>query len=95
MVDTGLLDWAGRRRRVMSRTPGPRSAGSPATAGPIAVGEPANLTLVDPAAPRVVDPRELRRAQPQHAVRAAASCRAASSRPSCAAAPTVLDGELA
>jgi dihydroorotase len=54
MVDTGLLDWAGVALR-MSVTP----AGIGRVAGqgrPIAVGEPANLTLVDPSARRVVDP---------------------------------------
>ena len=45
---TGLLDWAGVADR-MSRAARPRSAGSPGTAAPIAVGAPANLTLVDPA----------------------------------------------
>jgi dihydroorotase len=54
MVDTGLLDWAGVAHRM---------AGLPARIGrldghgrPLAVGEPANLTLVDPAARWTVDP---------------------------------------
>jgi dihydroorotase len=54
MVDTGLLDWAGVALR-MSVTP----AGIGRVAGqgrPLAVGEPANVTLVDPGARRVVDP---------------------------------------
>jgi dihydroorotase len=42
----------------MSRTPA-RIAGLTEHGGSLAVGEPANLTLVDPAARRVVDPAEL------------------------------------
>jgi dihydroorotase len=42
----------------MSRTPA-RIAGLDGHGGSLAVGEPANLTLVDPAARRVVDPSEL------------------------------------
>jgi dihydroorotase len=54
MVDSGLLDWAGVAR-VMSVNPA-RIAGLDAEHGrPIAVGEPANLTLVDPATKVVVD----------------------------------------
>ncbi len=46
MVDTGLLDWAGVAQR-MSATPA--RIGRVADQGrPLAVGEPANLTLVDP-----------------------------------------------
>jgi len=55
MVETGLLDWAGVAR-CMSSTP----AGIGRVNGqgrPIAVGEPAHLTLVDPAVRRTVDPR--------------------------------------
>jgi dihydroorotase len=54
MVETGLLDWAGVAHRM---------AALPARIGrldghgrPLAVGEPANLTLVDPAARWTVDP---------------------------------------
>ncbi|CAB5011428.1 unannotated protein [freshwater metagenome] len=48
MVETGLLDWAGVVER-MSATPA--RIGRLATQGrPLAVGEPANLTLVDPLA---------------------------------------------
>jgi dihydroorotase len=54
MVDTGLLDWAGVALR-MSVTPAVigRVSGQ---GRPIAAGEPAHLTLVDPVARRVVDP---------------------------------------
>ena len=52
MVETGLLGWDGVAR-VMSRTPAliGRVAGH---GRPLAVGEPANVTLVDPAARRTV-----------------------------------------
>lgn len=53
MVENGLLDWAGVAR-VMSANPA-RIAGLEGHGRPIAVGEPANLTLVDPAAQVVVD----------------------------------------
>jgi dihydroorotase len=54
MVDTGLLDWAGVALR-MSVTPA--QIGRVEGQGrPLAAGEPAHLTLVDPAARRVVDP---------------------------------------
>ncbi len=53
MVENGLLDWAGVAR-VMSESPA-RIAGLDGHGRPIAVGEPANLTLVDPAAQVVVD----------------------------------------
>lgn len=53
MVEGGLLDWAGVAR-VMSTHPA-RIAGLDGHGRPIAVGEPANLTLVDPAAQVVVD----------------------------------------
>jgi dihydroorotase len=57
MVETGLLDWAGVADR-MSVRPGQigRVAGH---GGAVQPGEPANLTLVDPAAPSVVDPAAL------------------------------------
>jgi dihydroorotase len=61
MVDTGLLDWAGVADR-MSTAPariGRCDGGVTAQGRPLAVGEPANLVLVDPAATRVVDAREL------------------------------------
>ena len=53
MVESGLLDWAGVAR-VMSANPA-RIAGLGGHGRPVAVGEPANLTLVDPAAKVTVD----------------------------------------
>ena len=56
MVDTGRMTWADVAR-VMSATPA--RIGRVADQGrPLAVGEPANLTLVDPAARRTVVPGE-------------------------------------
>jgi dihydroorotase len=54
MVRPGRLDWAGVADR-MSITPA-RIGRRPGHGGPIAVGEPANLVLVDPDARAVVDP---------------------------------------
>jgi dihydroorotase len=48
MVTTGLLDWRGVAR-VMSENPA-RIGGLAGHGRPVAVGEPANLVLVDPAA---------------------------------------------
>ena len=53
MVESGLLDWAGVAR-VMSTAPA-TIAGLEGHGRAIAVGEPANLTLVDPSATYVVD----------------------------------------
>jgi dihydroorotase len=54
MVDTGLLDWAGVADRMSGA---PARIGRVADQGrAIAVGEPAHLTLVDPAAGWVCDP---------------------------------------
>ncbi len=53
MVLPGRLDWAGVAER-MSTAPA-RIARLPGQGRPLAVGEPANLTLVDPAARAVVD----------------------------------------
>jgi dihydroorotase len=53
MVASGLLDWAGVAQ-VMSARPA-RIAGLSGQGRPIAVGEPANLTLVDPSATVTVD----------------------------------------
>jgi dihydroorotase len=54
MVTTGLLDWAGVAERMSAA---PARIGRLADHGrPLAVGEPAHLTLVDPAARRVADP---------------------------------------
>jgi dihydroorotase len=56
MVDTGRFTWADVAR-VLSVTPA-RIGRVPDQGRPIAVGEPANLVLVDPAARRVVVPEE-------------------------------------
>jgi dihydroorotase len=54
MVATGALDWRGVADRLSVR---PAAIGRLAGQGrPLAVGEPANLVLVDPAARTVVDP---------------------------------------
>jgi dihydroorotase len=54
MVDTGLLDWAGVADRMSFR---PAVIGRLACHGrPVAAGEPANLTLVDPGHRATVDP---------------------------------------
>ncbi|MEO3755686.1 dihydroorotase [Streptomyces sp. B6B3] len=56
MVDTGLLDWAGIADRMSRR---PAAIGRVARHGrPIAVGEPAHLTLLDPTHRAVVNPAE-------------------------------------
>jgi dihydroorotase len=54
MIDTGLMDWAGIAYR-MSALPA-RIGRLPGHGRPLAVGEPANLTLVDPAARWTVEP---------------------------------------
>jgi dihydroorotase len=56
MVDTGRMTWTDVAR-VMSRTPARIGRVDHEHGRPIAVGEPANLVLVDPAARRVVDPK--------------------------------------
>jgi dihydroorotase len=54
MVDTGLLDWAQVAERMSST---PARIGRVADQGrPLAIGEPAHLTLVDPAAVWDCDP---------------------------------------
>ena len=56
MVDTGLLDWAGVAQRMSAR---PAEIGRLSDHGrPLAVGEPANVVLYDPAYSRVVDSTE-------------------------------------
>ncbi|QTI67029.1 dihydroorotase [Gordonia polyisoprenivorans] len=57
MVEPGLLDWRGVAR-VMSERPA-QIVGLTDQGRPIAVGEPANLTLVDPSSPWVVRGDEL------------------------------------
>ncbi|MDR2973859.1 MAG: dihydroorotase [Propionibacteriaceae bacterium] len=54
MVNTGLLDWTGVAQR-MSVTPARIGRIEARQGRPLAVGEPANLVLVDPARRRVVD----------------------------------------
>ena len=57
MVVTGLLDWAGVADRMSVR---PARIGRLANQGrPVATGEPAHLTLVDPAGEWTVDPGRL------------------------------------
>ena len=57
MVETGMLDWAGVADRMSRR---PAQIGRLEGQGrPIEVGEPANLTLVDPAAHYVVDDKAM------------------------------------
>ncbi len=56
MVDTGLLDWAGVADRMSVR---PAAIGRLSDhGGRLEPGSAGNLTLVDPAATRVIDPRE-------------------------------------
>lgn len=56
MVETGLLDWAGVADRMSFA---PARIGRAAGHGrPVSAGEPANLTLVDPAYRGVVDPAD-------------------------------------
>lgn len=53
MVETGRLDWAGVAERMAVR---PARIGRAAGHGrPLAPGEPANVTLIDPAARRTID----------------------------------------
>jgi len=92
MVGSGLLDWAGVAQ-VMSAAPA-RIAGLAGHGRPIAVGEPANLTLVDPSATVTVD-REaslsLSRNNPWHGRQLTGSVHATVLH----GLPTVLKGELA
>jgi dihydroorotase len=91
MVGSGLLDWAGVAQ-VMSVRPA-RIAGLSGHGRPIAVGEPANLTLVDPSATVTVD-REasmsLSRNNPWHGRRLTGAVHATLLR----GLPTVLKGVL-
>ena len=91
MVGSDLLDWAGVAQ-VMSVRPA-RIAGLSGHGRPIAVGEPANLTLVDPSAVVTVD-REasmsLSRNNPWHGRRLTGTVQATLLR----GVPTVLKGAL-
>jgi dihydroorotase len=91
MVGSGLLDWAGVAR-VMSVRPA-QIAALTGHGRPIAVGEPANLTLVDPAATVTVDREEslsLSRNNPWHGHRLTGAVSATVLH----GVPTVLKGEL-
>ncbi|AYF74433.1 dihydroorotase [Nocardia yunnanensis] len=57
MVDTGLLDWRGVAQ-VMSENPA-RIVGLDDQGRPLAVGEPANVVLIDPAAEWTVEANDL------------------------------------
>jgi len=91
MVGSGLLDWAGVAQ-VMSVRPA-HIAGLSGHGRPIAVGEPANITLVDPSATVTVD-REasvsLSRNNPWHGRRLTGAVHATVLH----GVPTVLKGEL-
>ena len=93
MVEQGLLDWTGVAR-VMSGSPA-RIAGLDGAHGhELAVGAPANITLVDPAAQVVVDreaSRSLSRNNPWHARKLTGAVVATFLR----GTPTVLGGQLA
>jgi dihydroorotase len=92
MVGSGLLDWAGVAQ-VMSVGPA-RIAGLTGHGRPIAVGEPANLTLVDPSATVTVDRDasvSLSRNNPWHGRRLTGAVHATVLH----GLPTVLKGELA
>lgn len=92
LVDTGLLSWADVAR-ITSTTPA--QIGRVADQGrPIAVGEPANLVLVDPAARWIVDPYAMAtkgRNSPFAGMELPGSVRATFFH----GHPTVLDGQLA
>ncbi|MCW2841847.1 MAG: dihydroorotase [Aeromicrobium sp.] len=56
MVDTGRLTWAQVADKMSTK---PASIGRVENQGrPLAVGEPANIVLVDPSAKRTIDPRD-------------------------------------
>ena len=57
MVETGLMGWE-QVARVMSATPA-RIGGTADQGRPLAAGEPAHVTLIDPSARRVVDPHKM------------------------------------
>jgi dihydroorotase len=92
MVESGLLDWAGVADRMSVR---PARIGRLADQGrPLAVGEPANLALVDPSGAWTVEAARLAsiaRNTPFAGRTLPASVVATFFR----GRPTVLDGELA
>ncbi len=91
VVDTGLLDWAGVADRMSTR---PARIGRLAGHGrPLAVGEPANLVLLDPSARRTIRPGDsasLSRNTPYAGTELPGRVVATLLR----GRPTVLDGEL-
>jgi dihydroorotase len=92
MVDTGLLDWAGVAER-MSYAPARIGRVSDQHGRPVAVGEPANVVLYDPAATRTIDPSEsasLSRNTPYRGMKLPGRVVATFLR----GRPTVLDGTL-
>jgi dihydroorotase len=92
MVGSGRLDWAGVAL-AMSVRPA-RIAGLSGHGRPIAVGEPANLTLVDPSATVTVDRDasvSLSRNNPWHGRTLTGAVHATILR----GHPTVLKGQLA
>jgi len=91
LVDTGLLDWAGVADR-MSVAPA-RIGRLSHHGGALSHGAPANLTLVDPSATRVVDPADsasLSRNTPYRGMQLPGAVVATFLR----GKPTVLDGKL-
>ena len=84
MVETGLLDWAGRRRPDVGPARRDRAAGRPRAAA--GAGSPASLTLYDPEPREAVDPRGTRPGAATRRSRAGC-CRDGWSPRSCAAAP--------
>ncbi|GGF35857.1 dihydroorotase [Marmoricola endophyticus] len=91
MVDTGMLDWAGVAERMSAA---PARIGRLGGHGrPLAVGEPANITLYDPSAVRTVDETRtasLSRNTPYRGMELPGRVVATFLR----GRPTVLDGEL-
>lgn len=91
MVESGRMGW-GDVARVMSTRPA-QIAGLTGHGRPLGVGEPANLVLVDPAAPTTVDRADsvsLSRNNPWHGRTLSARVVATLLR----GVPTVLDGKL-
>jgi dihydroorotase len=91
MVGSGAMTWSDVAR-VMSQTPA-RIAGLEGHGGTLAVGQPANITLVDPAAVVVVDRADsasLSRNNPWHERKLTGAVVATLLR----GVPTVLDGAL-
>jgi len=91
MVESGQMSWADVAR-VMSTNPA-RIAGLDAQGGALEVGQPATLTLVDPATPLVVDRDQsvsMSRNNPWHGRTLGASVHATLLR----GVPTVLEGKL-